>query len=95
MIGAETNDLETERLSVTVCETEKREINSANSIRCRMRVSHSWCASGLIGGHCDGFVTEDCANWRKTNKLQEIGILLTDSWQRDLVDFMSVSKAAI
>jgi hypothetical protein len=45
--------------------------------------------------HCDGFVTEDRANWRKTSELQKIGNELTDSWQRDLADFMSVSKVAV
>jgi hypothetical protein len=53
------------------------------------------CANGQIRGHCDGFVTQDRANWRKTSGLEKIRNELTDSWQRDLADFVSVSKTAI
>jgi len=40
-------------------------------------------------------VTEDRANWRKTNEIQKTGERLTDSWQRDLAELMSVSEVTI
>ncbi len=36
-------------------------------------------------GGCEGIVTEDYS------ELQKIGTELTDSWQRDLADFMSIA----
>jgi hypothetical protein len=40
-------------------------------------------------------VTEDRANWRKTNEIQKTGRELTDSWQRDLAELISVSRTTI
>src|SRR5258708_40357478 len=82
-------------MSVTLCETPKGELTLRNSTRCKMRVSHSWCASGQTKGDCDGIVTKDRANWRKTNETQKTGEQLTDSWQRDLAELMSVSEVTI
>ncbi len=48
-----------------------------------------------ISCHCDRFVPEDRAKWRKRSELQKIRNELTDSWQKDLVELMSVSEVAI
>jgi hypothetical protein len=49
---------------------------------------------GLKRVNCDQIVTKSRALQRKTSEEGRSRKLLTESWQRDLADFISVSKPA-